>query len=139
TWLRIARIGGADVLILTGVHSGGNLLPCLADGFADGVDDEPNAYLRSDTGGRRSVRARRGPARTGRPGEIEGGSAAGRDTRWRRRWRRRARLHRRGHRLERPQLMERRARLAQAGWTSGRGPQGGASGGGPQGGWPCDS
>src|SRR5690625_1995807 len=35
--------------------------------------------------------------------------------------------------------MERRARLAQAGWTSGTRPQGGASGGGPQGGWPCAS
>src|SRR5690625_7584747 len=76
---------GADVLILTGVHSGGNLLPCLADGFADGVVDEPNAYLRSDTGGRRSVRARRRPARTELPVEIEGGSAARRNARARRR------------------------------------------------------
>src|SRR5699024_1211143 len=86
--------------------------------------DTSYAHLRHSYGGRRSVISRRCTARTELPVEIEGGSAARRNTRSRRRWRRRARLHRRGHRLERPQLMERRARLAQAGWTSGRGPQG---------------
>ena len=116
---------GADVLILTGVHSGGNLLPCLADGFADGVVDEPGAAWsiaaddRSEPAGDLLERRRRWRSRwiRGSPerpvaAALEATGAAPPE----------------GHRLERPQLMERRARPLRQGGPQGGGLREGASG-----------